>query len=1082
MILLMALLNIARITFIANDPYFGSGLVAGDVINVYWESTTLEFSVTKNAANYPQAGSGTIAVTDDLAGRGFDLSYRTVTMLVPSYCVGTSLWTFGFRYPGGTLAGRGTNQWPYVASVEEPNSNVCSASPVVNDLAWSGPKPLRKHASTATSKDGEVTYLATSSNGQIYYALTASTEKLPAFSSNSGTFTGLSAGSYKIWARDGAGFMISYVFQILDMSAEPPPPPIETPSIYFSGSPSISQDTGPGDGAITYTALSNNPPIEYALRYFTYGDGNGQASSTFSNLRAGHYTLYAVDSVNALAAYGFDVPLNGAPTNTPATPPNFDIKYQMQVTDYNGKQSVVNILQNGYEGTVTQVDGGSEDPIVYSVRLYGNSDKYAPVLASTLTLTLNSATPFQFQELFTGSAEDYSILYYKEGVLKMAGRVYPQSYQEPYTEAINYPVSITATDGLVELDELDFVDDDGSYITGKASQIEVIALILQKLKFNIGIRVACNLYATGMSTGVSDDPLDQAYVDCRSYYQKDEPLSCLEVIQRILEPYCASVCQWEGFWWIVRFEEFVSTSVPYREFDYTGAYRANSTHNPVVNIKRTTEYNRLHWTGANMDMILPYGNIEVVYSQGLQKSLLRNGDFRITYNTDRAGNRTASVDLSAFNFVQATDTVMVAQFVKADQFGLFESQEDAFEYKNGAIEFTGTGKAYLFTELPNFSFYNSDTFTINIKLRLPSYQLDIPYQKVKLKVKHGSYYLQQDGSWSTTDSLIIHYVKEFGKNIELKTNARTDFGGGTATLTITVYSSYAWDPEFTSYANLRTKATVDLPVKWRTEMSTTTPSTVGNLLFYELEENTAAESTPDIVRPNDYNAVTNPVQWILKSSIESYITLSGSFPTSGQVVIDEVRLEYSPGGYGLNDEVVESLNPGSNKKTLTKTIYHGSAVKEIKTIFSGISIQGAVQLTELWVTNPNYVYTHINYLRSSAGVPFQKWSRDAVDEDHTLQQIVMRSYAAQYKRSSRRITGSLSNKPVGGDPVYLTPISMLKENYDGKFYKAQGFAYHDRICLYDGEFVEMVDITSGGVNSDGSISSFSTAFNSSFGS
>ncbi len=1080
MILLMALLNIARITFIGNNPY--GGLVAGDVIDTFWESTTQEFTVTKNGSNYPQAGSATIAVTDDLAGRGIDLSYRTVTMLVPTYCVGTSLWIFAFRHTetSGGIPGRGTNDWPYVSSFEEVNSNVCSNAPVINDIAWVGVKPYRNHASTSTSNDGSVTYTATSSNGQVMYALTAATDKLPLFNNSTGTFENLTAGSYKIWAKDAAGFMIYYVFQIVDLSADPPPPPVETPSIYFSGSPSISQDTGPGDGSITYTALSNNPPIEYALRDFIYGDGNGQASSTFSNLRAGAYVMYAIDSVNAKAAYSFTIPLNATPSTPPATPPTFNIKYQLQLTDYNGKQSVVNILRNGYNGAVTQVDGGSEDPVVYSVRLYGNSDKYAPVLASTLTLTLNSATPFQFQELFTGSAEDYSILYYKEGVLKMAGRVYPQSYQEPYTEALNYPVSITATDGLVELDELDFVDDDGSYITGKASQIEVIALILQKLKFNIGIRVACNLYATGMATTAADDPLAQAYVDCRSYYQKDEPLSCLEVIKRILEPYCASICQWEGLWWIVRFEEFVSTSVPYREFDYTGAYRSNGTHNPIVNIKRTTEYDRLHWASANMDMLLPYGNVEVVYSQGLQKSLLRNGDFRITYNTDPQGNRTASVDLSAFNFVQATDSIMLAKFVKADQFGLFDSQENALEYKNGAIEFTGTGKAYLFTELPNFSFYNSDTFTISIKIRLPSYQLDIPYQKVKLKVKHGSYYLQQDGSWSTNESLVVHYVKEFGKFIDLKTSARTDFAGGTATLTITVYSSYAWDPEFTSYADLRAKTTSTLPAKWRTEMSTTTPPTVGNLLYYELEENNAPEATPNIVRPNDYNAVTNPYQWILKSALESYITLGGSFPTSGTVVMDEIKLEYSPGGYGLNDEVIESLNPATNKKTLTKTVYHGSAVKELKTIFSQISIQGSVQLTELWVTNPNYKYTHINYLRSSGGVPWEKWSRDNVDEDTSLQQIVMKSYAAQYKRASRRITGALSNKPVGGDPVYLTPISMLKENYDGKFYKAQGFSYHDRICLYDGEFVEMLDITEGGTETGSGIGSFNKSFNASF--
>jgi hypothetical protein len=353
----------------------------------------------------------------------------------------------------------------------------------------------------------------------------------------------------------------------------------------------------------------------------------------------------------------------------------------MKVTDMNGKIGVVNIVEKNLVGSTTQVDGGSDDPIVYSLRLHGNDDKYSPVAASTITLTLKSATAGQFQELFEGEIDDYRVNFYHDGVLKVTGKIYPQSYREPYTESVNYPVTITATDGLVELDDLDFVDDSGTYITSVSSQLEVIALILQKLKFNIGIRVACNLYATGMNTAATDDPLEQAYVPCRAYYPKDEPISCLEVIKRILEPYCATIIQWEGYWWIVRFEEFVTSSVPYREYDYRGDYRSNGTHNPIVNVKSTHLYDRLHWTGeVFLDMVEPFGNIEVIYKQGLLKSLLRNGDFKITYNTGADGVKKATCDLSSFNFVQNSDPYFSANFIKANEFEFGE------EPTNGAME------------------------------------------------------------------------------------------------------------------------------------------------------------------------------------------------------------------------------------------------------------------------------------------------------------------------------------------------------------------------------------------------------------
>lgn len=1072
----MALLTVLRITFLANDPYYGSGMVAGDIVETQWETSTQVFTVTKNGVNYPQTGSVRLPVTDDLAAAGFDMSWRTVSILIPATCVGTSLWAFSVRAAYTVGRAQGTSDWPYVQLTEEANSNVCASAPVINDLAWVGIKPYRNNATSSTSADGLITYTATSSNTPVVYALTAGTGKMPVFDNTTGTFTNLTAGSYKIWAKDAAGFMITFSISILDMSAGPTPPPVETPTIYFPGSPTLSQDTGPGDGSITYTALSQNPPIEYALRDFIYGDGLGQASSTFNNLRAGSYTLFAIDSSGARAAASFTIPLNVAPSPTPAGTPNYDIRFQLSSKDLNGKVATVNIVKKNTVGTPTDVDGGSENPIVHTIRLQGNDDKYASIAAATLTLCLKSATVGQFQELFDITSESYRVNFYHDGILKMTGKIYPQSYREPYTESVNYPVTVTATDGLVELDSLDFVDESGAFITGKNSELDIIALILQKLEFNIGIRSAINMYAVGMNVAASDDPLEQAFVDCRAYYNADEPLSCLDVLKRILEPYQATILQWEGFWWIVRFEEFISTSVPYREYDYTGAYRSNGTHNPIVNVKKTSGYDRLHWTGeVFMDMVEPFGNIEVIYKQGKVKSLLRNGEFKINYNTGVDGAKKASCDLSAFSFVQNSDTYFSSNLVKANDSELGE------EPSNGALSVTATGKAYIMTKIENFTLGGSDQLNIAIKVKLEGQLVDFPYQKVKIQVQHGTVYLQQDGRWTTTPSTIIHYVKEFGKYVELKTSALAS-GTFDDTLTVKVYSSFIWDPQFTDYTSMRALATVDLPTGYRTEYSTTTPPTVGNLLFYELENNTSAESVPTIIRPTDYNAVTNPYQWILKTSKESSISLSGNFPTTGTAVFDYIRLDYVPGGAELTEDKIVNLLPKATRQKLTRTIYHGSAPKEVETIFTAIDFLGNLLITPLWFANPNYAHTHINYLRSSAGVPWDKWTRDAVVEEHELQIIVMRAYAAQYRQPSRRLTGSLSNIPIGGTgtPVYLSPASVIKDNYDGRFYRPMGYSWQVRDCVYDGEFLEIKDITAGGTSTTGRISSFTNDFNNDF--
>ena len=131
-----------------------------------------------------------------------------------------------------------------------------------------------------------------------------------------------------------------------------------------------------------------------------------------------------------------------------------------------------------------------------------------------------------------------------------------------------------------------------------------------------------------------------------------------------------------------------------------------------------------------------------------------------------------------------------------------------------------------------------------------------------------------------------------------------------------------------------------------------------------------------------------------------------------------------------------------------------------------------------------YKITSRNFLRKSDGTPWDKWERDAVAESEKLQTIYLKSYAAQYRYPLRRITGQLSNipTPTNGPVVYLWPHLILKENYDGTFYLPQGYSYHARQCFYEGEFIQLYDITLGGTSTAGGTSSFSSAFNSSFGS
>lgn len=1069
---------VSRITFNSADSIYGY-FIQGDVVETYWDTVSQVFTVKKNGANYPQAGSSSVDMSSYILFANTQFSSLvnfSAQLITPYSCVSTTQYSFSFSLPSSNIAifSGGANEWPYVFVTQTPGANVCAVTPVIQDLAWTG-LPIVTNATNATSNDGGIQYQATSSYGPIQYDLT---DFLVGPFLTTPQVSTLPPGNYTWFARDQKGFKISFAFTVWNIALSNPPPPVQIPDLQFPGTPTISQDTGSGNGSITFTATSSYPPIQYALRDFVYGDGNGQASSTFSNLRAGTYTLYATDSIRAKANYPFTIPLNAAPVTPPATAPTNNIIYQLRVADINKKFAVLNIIKKGYTGAVTQIDPGNDAPIVYSQRLEGSEDKYPPVGFGQLQVCINSSTPFQFGEFLTTDNDTYRAQLYHDGALKMVGKIAPQSYKEPYTEGVNYPVSLLVVDGLEELDNVDFTDGSGARIYGQQKAISVIAQCLAKLGFGLNIRVGVNMYATGMNTTSADDPLDQAYVDCNSYYTETEALSCTEVIRRIITPFQATITQWGGYWWIVRREEMIA-SFDYREFDYNGAYKSNTNYNPISFIRKTEfPSSRLAWSdSATLDTILPQGNIQVVYKQGLKKTLIRNGEFFIVKKSTPYQTPTQSVDLTGFTLSNNGDTAGGTQFVSVDG-----------SETNGALVLTGTGKAYLISQINSFRFNGSDKLKVELKYKTDEQISSFRYQRVRMRivffVSGINYYLQQDGSWTNAAAAdLVIYEKEPGKYKTFNlTSISPITSANTGTLSIYVYSSYILDAEFTSTATMKAKTTVGISSQSRTEYNS------GSILYYyELENNTSAESLPSasspassasIVRPNDYNAVTNPNQWIQKGQVV-YPAIN-----SGSLYIDEVTIQYQPNGVDLIDESTESLSTQNGKNVLVKTIYHGSATDMVNTIFSpGFNIaSGTGELKQQVSSNGNYTTTHINYFRKSDGTPWIFWKRDAVTESDRLQRIHLKSYAAQYKSASRRITGTLTNIQIAPAiaPPYITPVTMLKETYDNRFYIPQGYSWDVCNSSFYGEFIEETDITKGGTTTKSGANTFNRTFNKTF--
>lgn len=824
-----------------------------------------------------------------------------------------------------------------------------------------------------------------------------------------------------------------------------------TCDLMFVGEPAVTLATTltTADGEITVSA-SSSETIEYKLGSdFLYGAG--QSSPTFSALLPGSYRIYARDenncSANVFVTVGYE--------NEYGT--IHQIEYYVNVGDQQVSQTKIEIQERDYSGDYTEYKAGPS-PIEIALRGDGEIDKFMSVMATNANITLMSETSFQYVHLVSGDDEKYRVVYSKNFgsgyEIIWTGKIVQQTYQEPYISP-PYEVRFTCNDGLPDLDKKTYCQPDGLPYSGRVKAIQLISECLKKTGVPLNIRVACNLYATGMDSTDADDPLDQAYVDVFRFYLLDDAPTYLFVLQTILESFGARLIQWENRWNITRVEE-LRAAYDWREFDFNGNYTSNGATDPII--ERVPPLSPGVWfrdEDQNLEIIKGYGKVRLNYNLGLVKNIFRNGDFTLKSVYNELFNAySLALNMDGFTVVNGA-------------YGIFTSYE-RIDNNNIALIITGDedtdGSAYVGSATYNVRMGASNGLAIKIRYKIPQPIVSVPYVRVNIEVRYGAYWLTSQGKWTTVGNAIKFYVTEFDKYIESEVIAEQPDSGAVAgyDLNIRVYHAWVYSYEHDGTTDLKTKVTTTVPQGIRTEMHANAGTFyVGeSIMYYELEENTDAESLPDIVRPTDYHATTNPVQWILKKRIYPEIL----DPVTVQAVnrsffIDKISVGYLDSGNDVTDVITLDKSSQVNSDSVyEKTIYLGSLVETVTTKpVVGLSLSlfdpPTLNLTLITqnVLSANLTYT--GYFSDVDGVGFVNWVRDGFDESRLLHQIHLLSMSGQYKRSIKRLSGSfISDQFIG-------PLHTIQETFDDDvLYIPMGVTYRDIDNSFSGEFCELIDV------------------------
>lgn len=853
------------------------------------------------------------------------------------------------------------------------------------------------------------------------------------------------------------------------------------------------------DGSITVTASSKNfpsLPIQYKLNSdFVYG--YGQTSGTFDNLKAGNYTIYARLSNNCRASIIAKVGVSES----------YGVLYRLQYVTPLGDTHKTEILQRGFSGSVINVEGGA-DPTIYNLRGESQKDKFTTIIPGEIETTFISTTDGYFQSLYTNDPEKYRLKHSINGSAVWTGKLLTNQYEENYTNP-PYEVKIVATDSLPQLNEILFLDDFGNRLSGKVSQIKLIAYILNKLKLDLKIRSACNIYAESMNSTVADDPLAQAYVDLSRYYLIQDNPTCWDVLTWILDPYNAQIIQWDNCWNIIRVEERVN-NFKYREYTSAGVYSTNGTITSLKDLKNASYSNRMVWAERNQKLrIMPgFGSIRLLYDLGNRKNFLENGDFsltdRLNYDLAIGDDSIQQVpNLNGFEIINESETAIYIGYEK-------------IENRNIGIALTSitpNSENYIKTNSFNLKMGNIDKLRFKVRFKIQRYlgstnqNYSFYYIRTKMIIQYGSLYLADDGLWYSAPKEVIVYVEKANEWIEFELISSapidpitglpsTDYVTG-ENFQIKLFLPNANDSEYysgsTTTSNietLKTKLTASLFEDSKTSFydvsgTYTITGMVGKYIYYyELKnDNTNNTSLPNIIRPNDFNASTNPKVWVL-TNIQKYD--ENIFTT---IIIDNFIVEVLANGQPYPDtDALEQSMENENDLPIQKQIYHGSLKNFGKTLVSygintgfGINIFGNdqqfVQTSDYsWGGKIDYIanssdLAYTGYLRNSSGVGFDKWKRTGIDESKTLEGIFMDSYTSQYNQPWRMINGSMYS-----DDTFFSPINALKETIDNnRIYMPVSLSINFYKNMYDCEFLELLNYTTN--TGSAFTSGFSSGFN-----
>ncbi len=215
------------------------------------------------------------------------------------------------------------------------------------------------------------------------------------------------------------------------------------------------------------------------------------------------------------------------------------IRYSGEFISVRGELWRVELLQEGYEGSVEALTFPAEEPLIIT---WNEVDKIDPVASSSAALRVVSESDRQYVDMYSVEMDHIRLDVYRKNQLYWSGALDTELYEEPYSDLSQYEVLLTFSD-FAQLSRKSW-----NIASGFSTIEEVLQHVIDHAGINFTSRVD-NISTVALRS--QSDPAGESILSCcvntENFYDEDgKPLSMREVLNEVLRVFSLQIRQKNG--------------------------------------------------------------------------------------------------------------------------------------------------------------------------------------------------------------------------------------------------------------------------------------------------------------------------------------------------------------------------------------------------------------------------------------------------------------------------------------------------------------------------------------------------------